>query len=115
MYKGRRVFRLGPGWIVFFAGLIALFAVGAYVTYRERGWTWVSVGLALAAVFLGLGSIIETLVLRIELTEDALLVRDLRGRRRYGRNDIERVTQEKGVPPDPAARLPNSVRAWLKR
>ena len=128
MYKGRRVFRLGPGWIAFFAALTALFALGAYATYQERGWTWVSVGLALSAVILGLGSIIETLVLRIELTEEALLVRDLRGRRSYARAEIERVTQEKGVPPaiqlrdgrwiklpSVANNLPNSVRAWLKR
>ena len=127
MYKGRRVFRLGPGWIVFFAVLTALFVAGAYTTYQERGWTWVSVGLAVFAVVLGVGSMVETLVMRIELTDEAMLVMDLRGRKRFAREDIERITQEKGGPPairlrdgrwvklPPVAKsLPNSVRAWLK-
>jgi hypothetical protein len=127
MYKGRRVFRLGSGWVVFFAALTAVFVVGAYMTYQERGWTWVSVGLALFAVVLGVGSIVETLVMRIELTDEAMLVRDLRGRKEFARQDIERITQEKGGPPaillrdgrwiklpPVASGLPNSVRAWLK-
>lgn len=127
MYRGRRVFRRGPGWVVFFAALTALFAAGAYMTYQERGWTWVSVSLAALGGVLGLGSIVETLVLRIELTDDAMLVTDLRGRRRFRREDIQGITQYKGTPPaiqlrdgrwvklpSVASNLPNSVRAWLK-
>ena len=38
---------------------------------RQRGWHWVSVGLACATVF-GLGAIVESLVLRVRLTDDAL-------------------------------------------
>lgn len=49
MHSGRRVFRWGPGWIVFFAALTAIFVAGAYMTYQQRGWTWVSVDLALFA------------------------------------------------------------------
>lgn len=114
--------------VFLFVGITALFALGAFVTYRERGWTWVSIGLAGAAIILGLGSILETLVLRIELTDDAMLVTDLRGRRRYGIDDIERIAEAKGTPPalllkdgkrvklpSVGADLGNSVRAWLKQ
>lgn len=126
-YKGRRVFRNGPGWIVLFVMLTGLFAAGAFVTYRQNGWTWVSIGMAVATVVLGLGSIIETLVLRIELTDDALIATDLRGRRRYDVEAIDRIEEAKGCPPalllkdGTSAKLPsvgnsvgNSVRSWLK-
>ena len=127
MYRGRRVFR--PGWdaLLIMIGCTALFATGAFMTYRERGWTWVSVGLAVGTVFLGFGSIIETFIFRIDLTEDAMVVRDWRGRRRYAMSDIEGVEETKGSPPalllkdgrwvqlpSTSHNLGNSVRAWLK-
>ena len=121
------MFRNGPGWVVFYLGLTGLFAAGAFFTYRESGWTWVSIGLGVATVILGLGSIIESLVLRIELTDEALIATDLRGRRRYDIAAIERIEEAKGCPPSLLlkdgtwARLPsvgdgvgNSVRSWLK-
>jgi len=61
--------------LLVFVAITALFALGAAMTYRERGWGWVSITLACATVVLGLGSILESLVLRIELTDDAMLVR----------------------------------------
>jgi hypothetical protein len=125
-YRGRREFRLGPGFILFYVLLTLFVAAGAVMTYRERGWNWVSLGLAGATV-LGLGAIIESLILRIQLTDDALVVTDLRGRRRYPMKEIARVEEAKGVSPmlvladGRAVRLPsvagnlgNSVRAWLK-
>jgi hypothetical protein len=42
------------------------------------------------------GSIIESLVLRIELTDDALIATDLRGRRRYDIATIDRIEEAKG-------------------
>lgn len=114
--------------MIFLFGLVtALFAAGAVSTYRANGWNWVSIFLACATVVLGLGSIVESLVLRIELTDDALIVTDLRGRRRYDIADIDGISEAKGVPP--ALRLKdgrwvklpsignslgNSVRAWLR-
>jgi hypothetical protein len=125
-YRGRREFRLGPGFILFYVLLTLFFAAGTVMTYRHRGWSWVSLTLA-GATILGLGAIIESLILRIQLTDDALLVTDLRGRRRYPMRDIARVEEAKGVSPilvmadGRAVRLPsvgsslgNSVRAWLK-
>lgn len=50
-------------------------------------------------MILGLGSIIESLVLRIELTDDALIATDLRGRRRYDIALIDRIEEAKGCPP----------------
>jgi hypothetical protein len=113
--------------LLLFAALTALFAVGAWMTYRDRGWQWVSIGLAGATVILGLGSIIETLVLRIELTDEAMLVTELTGRKRYAKTDIDRIAEAKGTPPTLLLRdgrwvklpsvgsdLGNSVRAWKK-
>ena len=127
MYRGRRVFRPGLVMLLIMIGCAALFATGALVTYRDRGWTWVSIGLAAGTVVLGVGGIIETLILRIELTDDAMIVTDLRGRRRYAMADIERIEEAKGVSPSLLLKdgrwvklpsvgnnLGNSVRAWLK-
>jgi hypothetical protein len=128
MYQGRRVFRAGPWMVLLLVGVTLLFAGMAFAAWRTGGWTWVSLSLAAASVILGLGGILETLLLRIELTDDAMLVTDLRGRRRYAMADIERVEEAKGVPPalllrdgrwvklpSVAASLGNSVRAWLKQ
>jgi hypothetical protein len=127
MYNGRRIFRAGRGMVFAFVILTGIFAAGALFVYRERGWGWVSIGLAVATVFLGLGSIVESLILRIELTDDSLVVTDLRGRRRYDIADIERIEEAKGAPPairlisgrwvklpSVGSSVGNSVRAWLK-
>ncbi len=102
----------------------ALFTAGALMTYSARGWTWVSIGLACASVA-GVGGIVETLVLRVRLTDDALLVTDLRGRRRYPLSEITEVAEAKGAPtsigladgrwvrlPAVGSSLGNSIRAW---
>ena len=128
MYGGRRVFRMGRGMSLLFVGLTALFALGAWMSFRARGWGWVSIGLIGAAVVLGLGSILESLVLRIELTDDAMLVTELTGRKRYPKADIDGIQEAKGVSPTLLlkggrwVRLPsvgsdlgNSVRAWLRQ
>ena len=122
------MFRVGTGMVLLCVGVTVLFALAAFVTYREHGWTWVSIGLACATVVLGLGSIVESFVLRIELTDDAMLVTDLRGHRRYSIEDIERIGESKGGPPalllkggrwiklpSVGSDLGNSVRAWLKQ
>jgi len=128
MYEGRRVFRLGPGWLVAFAGVTAVFAAAAWAIWRDAGWNWLSIGMTFATVFVGFGSIIEGILLRIELLDDALIMTDLRGRRRYEIADIESVSEAKGVPPvlrlrngqrvklpSVGSSLGNSVRAWLKQ
>lgn len=103
-----------------------LFAAGATMTYREWGWNWVSVGFAGMTV-LSIGGIVESLVLRVRLTDDALFVTELLGRRRYDVADIAGVYEAKGVPtaiqladgrvvklPSVGSSLGNSIRAWLK-
>lgn len=113
--------------LLVFVALTAFFASGAWMTYRDGGWEWVSIGLAAATVVLGFGSIIENLVLRIELTDDAMLVTELTGRKRYAKTDIDRVAEAKGTPavlllkdgariklPLVGSDLGNSVRAWKK-
>lgn len=118
---------MGPGMSLLFVGLTALFALGAWMTHRTDGWGWVSIGLACATVVFGFGSIVESLVLRIELADDAMVVTELTGRKRYLKADIDSVQEAKGVSPTlllkdgrwvklPAvgSSLGNSVRAWLK-
>ena len=103
-----------------------LFAAGSTMTYRERGWNWVSAGLA-AMTLVGIGGIVESRVLRVRLTDDAMLVTELLGRRRYDAADIAGVYEGKGVPtaiqlvdgrlvklPSVGSSLGNSIRAWLK-
>jgi len=108
-------------------GVTLLFAIVAYGAYRSGGWNWVSISMTLAAGVLGVTSIVESLVLRIELTDDAMLVTDLTGRKRFAIDDIERISDEKGGPPaillkdgrwvklpSVASNVGNSVRAWLR-
>lgn len=103
-----------------------LFATGAVMTYLDRGWTWVSVGLACATV-VGLAAIVESLILRVHLTDEALFVTDLGGRRSYQVGEIVGVGEGKGTPttllladgrrvrlPGVGKSLGNSIRAWLK-
>ena len=128
MYKGRRVFRPGSGMLLLFVGLTAFFALGTWMTYRGGGWGWTSIALACATVGFGFGSILETMILRIELTDDAMLVTELTGHRRYSKADICGIHEGKGVSPtlllkdgrritlpSAGADLGNSVRAWLKQ
>jgi hypothetical protein len=125
-YRGRRDFRPGPVAVVVNVLVTILVATGAMMTYRGRGWNWVSVGLA-CATLLSLAAIVESLVLRVRLTDDALVVTDIRGRRRYPVTGIAGVEEAQGVPtmllladgrvvklPPVGSSLGNSIRAWLK-
>jgi hypothetical protein len=127
VYKGRREFRAGVAITLLNIAATALFIAVAIVTYRVRGWNWVTIGMA-GAVVVGILGIFESLVVRIQLTDDTMIVTDLRGRRRYPVTEIERIEEAKGVPaalllkegrwvklPSVGNSLGNSVRAWLKR
>ncbi len=125
-YRGRRVFRSGPVATAISVFVAMLFATGAAMTYRERGWTWVSIALACMTV-LGVAGIVETVLYRVQLTDEALLVTDLRGRRAYPVTNIAGVEEAKGLPttlilsdgrwvklPSVGSSLGNSIRAWLR-
>jgi hypothetical protein len=125
-YQGRREFRAGGGAIIATVLTALVFAAGAVMTYRLQGWYWVSVVLTCGMV-LALAGVIETFVLKVQLTDEAMLVTDYRGRRRFPLTDIVRVEQAKGVPtaillkdgrwvkrPAVGSDLGNSIRAWLK-
>jgi hypothetical protein len=102
-------------------------AAGAWFTFRERGLSLLSLGLAAFAV-LGVGGILETIAQRVELSDEALhITRWWWVRRSYPRASIVRVTHQKGV--DPAMQLTggrwvklppvgphmaNSIRSWLR-
>jgi hypothetical protein len=128
MYNGRREFRSGRAIMVLMLGATALFVLATYGMYRYEGWTWKSIAAAAVTVILCGGGILETLILRIELADDALVVTDLRGRRRYDKQTIDRIEESKGGPPaiklkdgrwvrlpSVGSSLGNSVRAWLKQ
>ena len=126
IYEGRRVFTRGRLTVASVCVATALFAAAAVVTFNLRGWNWVSIGMAVAVVF-GFAGIVETLVERVVLEDEALVVRRLWGTRRYSIADIERVEEAKGVEPairlnngqwvrlpDVGAQFGNSARAWLR-
>lgn len=96
------------------------------MTYQARGWDWVSLGLAGMTV-VGVGAIVEVLIVRVQLTDEALLTTDLTGRRSYPMKDITGVAEAKGTPtaifladgrviklPSVGSDMGNSIRAWLK-
>ena len=125
-YLGRRDFRSGRVGVTIAVLPTLLFAAGAAMTYRDRGWNWVSAGLACATLF-GVAGIVESMVFRVLLTEDALFVTNLLGRQRYPVANITGVAEGKGMPtmllladgrkvrlPPVGSNMGNSIRAWLR-
>ena len=108
----------------------ALFVAGLVFTYRQSGWTWLSLAFA-GMTLLGIGGVIEVATSRVVLQDDALECGALWSRRRYPVSEIASVTWEKGggvyvkLKAGGWAKLPelgynsqgltNTVRAWLKR
>jgi hypothetical protein len=109
--------------------LIAVFTLvcvaGVWIQYRTRGPGLGLIG-AVALVVFGVLAIVETLSLKVELTDDAVHITKWWVRRSYARDSIVRFTNEKGVsaaflladgrwvklPPVDASG--NSFRAWLR-
>ena len=125
-YQGRTEFTQGRGFVILYAALTLLFATGMVYMRHADGWSWVTLTFA-GMTLLSIGAIVETLLLRINLTSDALVVRGMRGRRSYARDQIERIEEAKGSPaaillkggrwvrlPSVGSNLGNSVRAWLR-
>ena len=126
-YGGRRVFRVPRLAIGILVAAIALFVTGAVTMYLHGKSPLTTWGLAGMAV-LGVVGLVDWLMTRVELLDDAIVVRTLWSRRRYPRAEIEGVEEAKGV--EAALRLTggrfakmpdsigggfgNSVRAWLK-
>jgi hypothetical protein len=108
-------------------GATLVFAGVTYGSYRALGWTWITWSLALATLVLGTGGIAETLLERVVLTPEGLVVRRLWGTRVYPVAAIQEIRVARGVAPALLLRdgrwvkLPelgmgfgNSVRAWLR-
>ena len=125
-YEGRRSFRTTRVQLAATIAAALLLASGALYTFRTGGVSATSAVLALLAI-LGLAGVLEGLVRRVELSDDALLVRDLLRRRRIPREEIAGVEEARGVPTmlvlrsGPALKLPDvghaigtSIRAWLR-
>jgi hypothetical protein len=120
-----RVFR-SPGWYVALVGVAAiLFAIGAWYTYSSRGLHLWTLGAAAMAI-VGIVGVIEVIVDRVVLTDNAIHVIRIWSRRRYDKSQIVNVTQMKGTPVSlkladgswahlPSVALhPNTIRAWLR-
>jgi hypothetical protein len=125
-YEGRRSFRTSRAQLAATIAAELLFVSGAVYTFRTGGVSATSAVLALLALA-GLAGVLDGLVRRIELTDDALLVHDLLRRRRIPREEIAGVEEARGVPTmlvlrsGPALKLPDvghaigtSIRAWLR-
>src|SRR5688572_27907446 len=95
-YKGRRVFRTSPGYMVIFVWAELMFLSGAVFTYRAGGWSWTSIGLAGLPV-LCLGAVLERAVHLIVLADVSLYVTDLWGRRRYLKSQSVWLHEAEGV------------------
>jgi hypothetical protein len=124
-HAGSRVFR-SPRWYVALVGVAAvLFAVGAWYTYSSRGLHLWTLG-AVAMAIVGIVAVIEVIVDRVVLTDNAIHVIRIWSRRRYEKSQIVGVTQMKGTPVSlkladgrwahlPSVALhPNTIRAWLR-
>ncbi|HVE78434.1 MAG TPA: PH domain-containing protein [Gemmatimonadaceae bacterium] len=124
-YNGRRVFR-SPSWMLVLVTLAAvIFASGAWYHLRTQGWSLMTLGFV-ALTVLGVLAIVETIVQRVVLADDALHITRWWRRRSYPRANILRVTTAKGSPAfleladGSYVELPavdanaNSIRAWLK-
>ena len=125
-YGGRRVFRVSPVLIWIVVASIALFASGATYMFLYGKSPLTAWGLAGMTV-LGVVGLVDWLVTRVDLLDDAIVVRTLWSRRSYPRSEIESVYEAKGVPsalvltgkrtvkmPEIGPSFGNSVRAWLK-
>src|SRR5688572_8561840 len=95
-YQGRRVFRTTAGYMLIFVAAELIFLAGAVYTYRARGWSWTSAALAALCV-LGLGGVLEGVVRRIVIADDALYITDLWTRQRLSKSEIMGVHEAKGV------------------
>jgi hypothetical protein len=123
--QGNRVFR-SPRWYVAFVAVAALlFASGTWYTYSTRGLHWMTVA-SIAMTIVGVLGVIEVVVDRVVITDDALHVIRIWSRRRYPRTEIVSVTQLKGTSVNlkladgswaqlPSVAVhPNTIRAWLR-
>lgn len=122
---GNRVFRSPRWYVAFVAAAALLFAAGTWYTYATRGLHLLTLG-SLGLTVVGVVGIIEVVVDRVVLTDDALHVVRIWSRRSYAKSEITNVTQLKGTAvtlkltdgrwaelPTVAVH-PNTIRAWLR-
>jgi hypothetical protein len=119
-----------PTWarvLLFFGALIA--SAGAVAVLRVQGWSLASVGLCALAVF-AVAGLADSLLGRVELHPDKLVIVSNFRKREYPRAQFKRATWAKGVPvalefveggwlqlPDFVAGGPGvlgTFRAWLR-
>ena len=122
---------VSPHWIKILAGTSAiLFLAFACVLYNTEGWTWLTVS-ACGLLVVSLGGFVDSLICRVELTDEVLIVVQNLRRREYPRAMFVRVTWGKNVPVSLQCesgqwiRLPevspgsqalaNTLRAWIKK
>jgi hypothetical protein len=108
------------------AAAVVPFAAGTWFYYTTRGLALMTLAFVAMTVFALLG-VVEALVDRVVLDDDALRVIRIWYRRTYPRTEIAAVSDEKGGPvavrladgrwiklPSVGSYLGNSIRAWLR-
>ena len=95
-YKGRRLFRSSPAYVVIVTVAALLFVSGGWFWYSTRGWTLMTLAFAVMSV-IGVLGVIEAIVDRVILTDDALRIIRIWSRRTYPKSQIAGVTSEKGA------------------
>ncbi len=108
----------------------ALFVAGFVFMYVTSGWSWTTIGFAVMTLIAALG-FVELGTTRVMLLDDSVEMGSIWKRRSLRRDEIKRVTWEKGagvafeLNEGGWAKLPelgfnsqgltNTIRAWLKR
>jgi hypothetical protein len=94
-----RVFRASPLYLAYLGLQAALLGGATWLLWRQGGWDWLTITLALVTVVIGGGGLAEAWRTRIDLRDDALVITTLWGIRHIARRDIATVRAERGSPP----------------
>jgi hypothetical protein len=125
-----QIIRPKPILFVMLAAAKALFVAGFIFMYSRSGWSLTTIGFACMTLAGALG-FVELGTTRVILSDDGIEMGSIWKRRRLGRDEIKRVTWEKGagvvleLNRGGWAKLPelgfnsqgltNTIRAWLNR
>ena len=125
-----KIIRPKPALFIMLAVAKAMFVAGFIFMYVTSGWSWTTIGFAAMTLIAALG-FVELGTTRVILLDDSVEMGSIWKRRSLRRDEIKRVTWEKGagvafeLNQGGWAKLPelgfnsqgltNTMRAWLNR